>query len=450
MTLESTTSPFSSTPEMERVFSLRNQLQQMTRFEWALCGALEQAGLAGAGSADAMGPLLDAAFVDVPALLKQAREVGNLAIPLVAQLTAAVRARSGLAANSIHLGATSQDVLDTAMVLQGREALALIVTQLEALDALLVRQARTHTETVLAGRTWLQDGPPVTLGLKIAGWIAALRRHKERIAQASSRFLVLQFGGAVGTLAALGDKGEAVSAALAQRLGLKEPQLPWHAHRDNVAEMAAVMGMLTGTLGKIARDVSLLMQTQVAEVLEPAGDGRGGSSTMPHKRNPVASAVMLAAATRVPGLVATLLSTMTQEHERGLGNWQAEWETLPEIFRLTAASLERAVEIAEEMDVRPEKMAANLVAAHGLAMSEAVSAALAAQLGREQAHALVERAAQRAIAEQRNFQDVLNEMPAIGEHLTAAEIERLLDPRNYLGSARRFTERVLGAEDAAS
>ena len=260
--------------------------------------------------------------------------------------------------------------------------------------------------------------------------------------------VVLQFGGAVGTLAALREKGAEVSAALAGRLDLREPELPWHAHRDGLVDVAAALGLLIGTLGKIARDVSLLMQTEVAEVLEPAGEGRGGSSTMPQKRNPVASAIILAAAARAPGLVSTLLAAMTQEHERGLGNWQAEWETYPEIFKLAAVSLERAIEIASGMEVFPERMAANLDTTQGVAMAEAVSIALAAHIGHAQAHDLVRRASDRALNEKRHLRDILLATPEVRVHLGEVEIDRLLDARNYLGSAQRFVERVLGGPDA--
>jgi 3-carboxy-cis,cis-muconate cycloisomerase len=442
-------SPFFSSPAMDRVFSRTNQLRQMVRFEWALSVALESAGIAREGTAAALEPFLTADFVDGPELDARARSAGNLAIPFVGQLTAAVRGCDEEAARLIHLGATSQDVLDTALVLQIGEALKLIDASLRDLDEQWARLARAHAGTVLTGRTWLQAGPPVTLGLKIAGWLAALRRHRQRLESISERALVLQFGGAVGTLAALGDTGMAVSAVLAQKLNLREPELPWHTHRDNLVEVATVLGLLAGTLGKVARDVSLLMQTEVAEVSEPAEEGRGGSSTMPHKRNPVASAIVLSVATRVPGLVATLLTAMVQEHERGLGNWQAEWETLPEIFRLTAAALDRTLEIARGMRVDPEKMAANLEAARGLPLAEAVSVALAVHLGRERAHDLVQRASMRAVAAGRHLREILVEDVEIREHLNASEIDRLMDPGNYLGSARIFIARVLGDDQAS-
>jgi 3-carboxy-cis,cis-muconate cycloisomerase len=300
-----------------------------------------------------------------------------------------------------------------------------------------------NADAILAGRTWLQEGPPVTLGLKMAGWLSALRRHQQRLESASQRAIVLQFGGAVGTLAALGERGPDVAEALAQKLGLPEPDLPWHTQRDNIGEVGATLGLLTGTLGKIARDISLLMQTEVAEIFEPGAQDRGSSSTMPHKRNPVGSAVILAAAARVPGLVSTLLSAMVQEHERGLGGWHAEWEALPAIFRLTSVALSRTLEITSGLEVHREKMLANIEATRGLAMSEAVSVALAAHVGRARAHELLEEASRRVLAEQIQLRDVLAAMPEVRQHLSETAVKQLLDPRNYLGSTRRFIERVL-------
>jgi 3-carboxy-cis,cis-muconate cycloisomerase len=438
-----------ATPAMDEVFAVSSQLQYMTRFEWALLFSLEANGIASAGAASAMEPLLDAKFVDPLSLAEEERLVGNLAIPFVRALTGALRLRNEDAARYVHLGATSQDVLDTALVLQIRDALALIRSDLRKLDGLLAKLAREHAGTILSGRTWLQDGPPVTLGLKIAGLLAALRRHQERLEAAATRAVVLQFGGAVGTLAALGNQGMAVSAVLSQKLELAEPLLPWHTQRDNLVEIAICLGLLLGTLGKMAKDVSLLMQTEVGEAFEPAAGGRGGSSTMPHKRNPVASAAILAIATRVPALVSTLLHAMIQEHERGLGGWQAEWKTLPEIFCLTSTALSRAIEIADGLEVDQDRMNANLEATGGLVLTEAVSIALAEVVGRAQAHELIEHAAQRAIQEKKHLRAVLLEMPEVAKHLSDSELDRLLDPKNYLGSAQKFIERVLGGTDAS-
>jgi 3-carboxy-cis,cis-muconate cycloisomerase len=437
-----------STPEMTRVFSQQEQLRAMMRFEWALTCALEKHGLAETGSNKVLQSLLDVDFVDAELLVQDAKGVGNIAIPFIRQLTAEVKARSEVASRSVHSGATSQDVLDSALILQIREAIKLLDTSLEQLNRALINQIRKHRHTVLMGRTWLQAGPPTTLGLKLAGSLAALRRDHERLRSAAARTLVLEFGGAVGTLAALGPAGGAVSAELARILDLKEPPLPWHTHRDNLVEMVLVLAILTGTLAKVATDIALLMQSEIAEAAEESNEGRGASSTMPHKHNPVACAAVIANHGRMPGLGATMLYAMPQEQERGLGLWQAEWETVPEAFRLTAAALDSSIEIVEGLQVDAARMKSNLDNLLGLPLSEAVNAALAPKVGRSAAHDLLRMATGRAKAENRNLGDILKQLAQVTEHLTDVEIDRLLDPRAYLGSAQRFISRVLGEEDA--
>lgn len=433
---------------MADVFSPASQLRAMMRFEWALTRALERHGLAELGSSAALEALLEAGFVDIEALAGDARQSGNIAIPFVRQLTAAVAARSEPAARTIHLGATSQDVLDSALVLQLREALQLLADGMERLDQALVRQVKQHADTLLCGRTWLQAAPPTTLGLKLAGTLAAVRRHRTRLQAVAGRVLVLQFGGAVGTRAALGDAAEGVAAALAQILELKQPSLPWHTQRDNLAEVVAVLALLTGTLAKFATDVALLMQSEVGELSAGHAEGRGGSSTMPHKHNPVACAAVIAVHTTMPALASTMLAAMPQEHERGLGLWQAEWATVPEALRRTAAALEYAVEIAAGLEVNPARMQVNLDATLGLPMAEAVSVALAPKLGRARAHALLREATERAYQAQVRLSEVLKQQPEVTAHLSPTEIDRLLDPRRYLGSARQFIEQALGESSA--
>jgi 3-carboxy-cis,cis-muconate cycloisomerase len=437
-----------STAEMTRVFSAEAQLRAMMRFERALTGALEAHGLAEAGSGAALDSVLEAGFVDVERLKQEAREDGNVAIPFVRQLTSAVKERDERAARAIHLGATSQDVLDTALALQIREGVKLLESAIAKLDAELVKQVRAHRETLMTGRTWLQAGPPTTLGLKLAGTLSALRRHRERIEAAASRAAVLQFGGAVGTLAALGGAGERVSAELARSLELREAELPWHTQRDGFVEMVEALTNLTGSLAKFAGDIALLMQPEIGEAAEGSSEGRGGSSTMPQKHNPVSCAAVIAAHRRMPGLVATMLHAMPQEHERGLGLWQAEWETVPEAFRLTAAALEYAIEIAAGLVVDEERMRANFDALLGIPMAEAVSAALAPKIGRSAAHQILREASKRAKQEGRHLADVLKGMPEVNTELRAEEIDGLMDPRAYLGSAQRFITRVLGEPNA--
>lgn len=437
-----------STPEMALIFSTTEKLRMMTRFEWALSCALEKNGLAEAGSGEVLKQLIPASFVDVDALVREARDAGNIAIPFVRQLTAAVKVRSEAAARSIHLGATSQDVLDTALVLQMREALKLLEAALGRLDSALLEQVKGHRDSVMQGRTWLQPGPPTTLGLKLAGILAALRRDRERIRAEAVRALVLQFGGAVGTLASLGSAGEAVSADLARHLDLAEPLLPWHTQRDNLAAIVQVLSILTGTLAKFGRDVALLMQAEVGEVSEAIGEGRGGSSTMPHKHNPVSSAALISIHAKMPGLVVTMLNAMPQEHERGLGLWQAEWDTVPEAFRLTSASVAYAIELTEGSKVDASRMEANLEAGLGLPLAEAVSGSLASKIGRIEAHDLLRNAVDQALKERRHLSDVLKQMGEVKKHLNDAEIDRLLNARNYLGSSQKFIGRVIGDDDA--
>ena len=419
----------------------------MMRFEWALTCALESQGLAESGAGAVLEAMLDAAFVDIGSLEHDAKDAGNIAIPFVRQLISAVKAKDELASRAIHLGATSQDVLDTALVLAMRAGLKLLDHALTQLDDALAAQVRTHRETILSGRTWLQPGPPTTLGLKLAGTVAAIRRQRDRLHSAAQRALVLQFGGAVGTLAPLGSAGPAVASTLAQRLELREAEIPWHSQRDSLVEVVQVLANLTGSLAKFAHDVALLMQPEIGEASEGNHD-RGGSSTMPHKHNPVACAAVLAAHTRMPGLAATMLLAMPQEHERGLGLWQAEWETIPESFRLTASALAYSIEIAKGLQVFPDRMQANLDAQLGLTMSEAVSAALAPKIGRATAHDLLRTATSRAAEERRHLGQILKQTPEVTAHLSNAEIDRLLEPRNYLGSAARFIARVLGEPDA--
>jgi 3-carboxy-cis,cis-muconate cycloisomerase len=438
--------PLFTTDAMREIFSDRRRLQGMLDFEAALTRALARAGVAPESAVEPIVAQCSPDHFALDVLAREAALAGNLAIPLVKALTAAVAKSDAKAAGFVHWGATSQDVIDTGLVLQLRDALDLLERELLQFSATLARVAETHQATLLAGRTWLQQASPVTLGLKVAGWLDAIHRHQARVAHARNEVLTLQFGGAVGTLAALGENGPAVAAALANDLKLKVPSIPWHTHRDRFAEVATALGLLVGTLGKIARDVSLLAQIEIGEVLEPAESGRGGSSTLPHKRNPVGAAVVLAAAIRVPALVSVMLTAMVQEHERGLGGWHAEWETLPEIFLLAAGALAHMAHVVDGLDVYEEHMTHNLGATHGLILSEAVAIALAKYVGRSPAHQLVEHAAHRALESGRPLRDLLLEDQQVHAHLSPAEIDALLDPKNYTGSATSMIQQVLTDE----
>jgi 3-carboxy-cis,cis-muconate cycloisomerase len=314
--------------------------------------------------------------------------------------------------------------------------------------ARFVALAEQHRSTPLAGRTWLQHAVPIPLGLKCAGYAGALQRAHARLAGLRGHALVLQFGGGAGTLAALGGAGLLVSERLGAELGLPVPEAPWHAHRDRLAELAGGLATLAGSCGKIARDVSLLMQTEVAEAFEPAVPGRGGSSTMPQKRNPVAATVALAAATMVPQLVATLFCAQVGEHERATGAWQAEWLTFPALLLAVSGALRAIVEIAEGLDIDAERMRSNLEITHGQIMAEAVMIALAAKVGRQEAHHLVEAASRTASVEHRSLHDVLAASAAVSQHLDAAALAQLFDPRAYQGVSQAFIDRLIAAVHA--
>jgi 3-carboxy-cis,cis-muconate cycloisomerase len=450
-----TTGPFSEllgplfgSAEASALFSDRARLQGMLDFEAALARAEARTGVIPASAAAAIAGRCRAELFDIAELAEAAARAGVPAIPMVKRLTALVAQDDGEAARYVHWGATSQDAMDTGLVLQVRRFLALLEGDLARCSAGLARLAEAHKTTPVVGRTWLQHATPVTLGLKAAGWLDAVERHRARLAEVGGRALVLQFGGAAGTLAALGERGLEVAEALASELHLRLPALPWHAQRDRVAEVGTTLGLLVGTLGKVARDLSLLMQTDVAEAFEPAAEGRGGSSTMPHKRNPVAAAVVLAAATRAPGLVATLLSAMVQEHERGLGGWHAEWETLPELCVLSAGALRHITEAIEGLELDPARMRENLETTQGQILAEAVTMALGERIGRLAAHEVVERACHQAAAKRRHLREVLAEEPGVTAHLTPTDLDRLFDPLHYVGVAAAFVDRVLKSRPA--
>jgi 3-carboxy-cis,cis-muconate cycloisomerase len=418
-------------------------LQRMLDFEAALAQAEASSGIIPSSAANTIAAKCRAELFDKQKLSEDASLTGNLAIPLVKQLRALVAADNKDAAGFAHFGATSQDAIDTALVLQLREALALISAEMEKLCGRLAKMGDQHRLTPIVGRTWMQHAVPTTLGIKFAGWLDALGRHRERFRETQNRCLVLQFGGAVGTLAALGSQGAVVAKHLSEQLKLVLPPTSWHSHRDRLTEIATTLGLLTGTLGKIARDISLHAQTEIDELHEPAEEGRGGSSTLPHKRNPVACAAILAAAIRVPGLVATMLSAMVQEDERGLGGWHAEWETLPEIVCLTAGAMHQLADIVPRLEIDVERMRQNLNLIKGLIFAEAITAALSEKISRSQARELLDAASERAIKERRNLRDVINDDQKIAKHFSADDLDKLFDARNYTGTSSEFIDRVI-------
>ncbi len=435
--------PLFGAPDIDTLFSDLVRVQAMLEFERALaraqvrCGVIPQTALAPIEAA------CEASHYDLPALAQATALAGNPAIGLVKALTAQVRGQDPEAARWVHWGATSQDVIDTGAVLQVRHALQLLLPRVQQLAGAVARLADAERDTGLPGRTLLQQAVPVTFGLKAAGWLDALQRSERRLRALQDDALVLQFGGAAGTLASLRDDGLVVAQALAEELQLPLPALPWHTSRDRVVEIGSAFALLTGVLGKIATDIVLLMQSEVAEAFEPAAEGKGGSSAMPHKRNPVGCVAAIAAATRVPGLVSTLYSAMAQPHERAAGQWHAEWETLPEIVRLCAGSLAQVTVVIEGLQLDRARMAAHLDNHGGLLYAEAVAVTLAGHIGKAAAHAVVEKAAARSLTEGRYLREVLLDTAEATAHLSVDDIKALFAADSWRGMADTWIDRVL-------
>lgn len=425
------------------IFSDEQTVQRMLDFEAALARAQARCGVIPPEAVAAIEQACRVDAVDLPALAVSAANAGNLAIPLVKQLTAKVKEQDEQAAKYVHWGATSQDAIDTGFVLQLREALGQTETLLNSLLSALAEKVAQYRDTVMPGRTWMQHALPVTYGLKLAGTLDALLRWQQRLRELRSRVLVLQFGGAAGTLASLHEQGPAVAQQLALDLKLSLADTPWHSQRDRLLEAGHWYAGLSATLGKFANDFSLLMQTEVAEVSEPVAPGRGGSSAMPHKRNPVGCAAILTAVQRMPGLMATLYASQTQQHERALGGWQAEWEVLPELLMLAGGVLTQSEYLIRGMQVDSHKMRADLEITHGLIMAEAVTLALADSLGKQDAHHLVETLCHQALDRQLPLLELLESEPRVSARFTSAELRALLDPSRATGSATHFVRQVL-------
>lgn len=428
---------------LSEIFSDDNTLQGMLDFEAALALACAKCGVIPESVITVISSQCQADKLDPQALAQAAAGAGNLAIPLVKQLTANVKRQDEQAARYVHWGATSQDVIDTGLVLQLREAFLVSEALIEQLIRALTEQIQHHQHSVMAGRTWMQHALPITFGLKLAGTLDALLRWQQRLREIKPRVLVLQFGGAAGTLASLKEQGITVAQALANALELHQADTPWHSQRDRLLETAAWFAGVAGTLGKFASDFSLLMQTEVAEVGEPIAEGRGGSSTMPHKRNPVSCAAILTANTRIPGLMATMYASQNQQHERALGGWQAEWEVLPQLITLAGGVMQTSLELLNGMQVNTVKMRANLDITHGLIMAESVTLALAEFMGKQPAHHLVEQLCHRALDENQPLAALLAENPQVTPYLSLTQIEHLLDPQHALGSNDAFIRQVL-------
>ena len=432
-----------STEALAELFSDNSILRAMLQFEVALARVESRLGVIPTAAAQSIAAAANPASFDTAELSRKSLRAGTPSIPLVKRLTEIVRSQDESAASFVHWGATSQDVSDTALVLLLKQAQSVIEADLERCENALRVLSERYKDTVMLGRTLLQAGPPTTFGLKAAGWLGAVRRGRGRLAHAFEEALVVQFGGAVGTLAMLGDKGSVVARELAAELALGCPDAPWHTHRDRLSGLVCSCGVLTGSLGKIAQDISLLMQNEVGEASEPAGEGRGGSSTMPHKRNPIACAVTIAAATRMPGLVASYLAAMVQEHERSVGKSQSEWPTVAAVIQATGVAAASIAEISEGLTVDNARMRRNLDETNGIVFAEKAMAVLARKIGREKAHQLIEAAVRKVVNEKSTLSEVLGKMPEIGQVLDKATLQQLEVAEDYLGSAESFRIQLL-------
>jgi 3-carboxy-cis,cis-muconate cycloisomerase len=397
---------FLSTPAMLALFEPASLVQAMLDFEAALSTAQGECDVIPQPAAAVIAARCRADQVDVEAIVAASGAAGSLAIPLVKQLTQAVARHDADAAGYVHWGSTSQDVIDTGMVLVQRHALALIDRDLGKLVQGLLHLSKLHGDAPVLARTLLQPAQVVSFGFKLVSWIAPLVRVRDRLRALGQAALQLQLGGAVGTLAVMGDKGEPVARRMASSLGLRHGPGAWHTQRDEAASLACELGVLSGVLGKIARDISLMSQGEIGELAEPSGGGRGGSSAMPHKRNPVASMVALAGSFRTPHRVAAILGAMAQEHERGLGNWQAELAETAGLFISTHGALAALADVAGQLQVDRVRMQSNIDALQGLVFAEAASMQIAKHTGKSAAHALLERLSQQAVAEGRHLREL--------------------------------------------
>ena len=432
-----------STADMRRVFSDEVRIAYYLEIEAALARVQARLGIIPNEAAREIERQCRIENIDLVRLKQQTERIGYPILGVVQQIVALCADGLG---EWCHWGATTQDITDTAAILQVRAALEWVERDMEAIAAALAELSRRHRDTPMAGRSNLQQAVPLTFGFKTATLLAAMQRHRERLAQMRPRVLVGEFGGAVGTLASLGADGLKVQAALMAELGLVQPEIAWHTVRDRIGEVACFLGLLTGTLGKISMDVKLLMQTEVAEVYEPFHEARGSSSTMPQKRNPVSCLYIHSTAAMVKQHVAALLEAAVADHERSTGPWEIEWIALPEIFLLASGALAQTRLMVSGLEVDAERMRANLDLTRGMVVSEAVMMGLGPHLGRQRAHDLVYDICRKVAATGEPLVELLAQEPEISRHLDRARLEQLCDPRRYLGLAGEMVDAVLARE----
>ena len=435
-----------STPEMRHMFSDETRTKFYLDIEAALARVQARLGIIPERAAQEIVRQCKVENIDFAKLKVQTERIGYPVLGVVQQIVALCADGLG---EWCHWGATTQDITDTATVMQIRAALVLVEQDIEAIAASLAALARRYRDTPMAGRSNLQQAVPITFGFKAAALLAAMQRHRARLAELRPRVLAGQFAGAAGTLSSLGKDGLKVQAGLMRELELGEPEIAWHTVRDRIGEVGCFLGLVTGTLGKIAMDVKLLMQTEVAEVFEPFHAGRGSSSTMPQKRNPVSSLYIHANAAMVRQHVAALLEAAVADHERSTGPWEIEWIALPEIFCLAAGALAQSRHLVAGLEVDAERMRTNLDMTNGQIVSEAVMMGLGPHLGRQRAHDLVYDICREVVTSGRPLLDLLAENAEITRHVSRAELAKLTDPANYLGLAGEMVDRVLAREDAA-
>ena len=429
-----------TTPAMRAVWSDENRVQKYLDFEAALARAQAKLKIIPQAACDEILKHCDAKEYDMAKLKEATERIGYPVLPVVQQLVKLCK--NGLGEWS-HWGATTQDITDTATVLQIKESLALIEKEIEAICDALAALAKKYRDTPMAGRSNLQQAVPITFGYKMATMLAAFERHRQRLNELKPRVLVGEFGGAAGTLSSLGKDGLRCQDELMKELKLGQPEISWHTVRDRIAEVGCFLGLITGSCGKIAFDVKLLMQTEVEEVQEPFHQGRGSSSTMPQKRNPISSVYITAQTAMVKQLVAALLEAMIEDHERATGPWEIEWIALPEIFMLTAGALAQTRFLVEGLHVNEQRMRDNIFITKGLIMSEAVMMGLGDKLGRNYAHDLVYDICRDVVKTGRPLIDLLEENPEIRKHADRKTLEKMVDPANYLGVAGEMVDRVL-------
>ncbi|MCB8949981.1 MAG: 3-carboxy-cis,cis-muconate cycloisomerase [Ardenticatenaceae bacterium] len=429
--------PLFGDEKMQQIFSDAAFMEQMVLVERTLAAGQGQLGVIPDAAAAAIVAALDTFVPDLPQLQAGVERAGVPVPELVRQLRQHV---GGEAASFVHWGATTQDVMDTAVILQIRHALNELEPALQETITNLARLADAQCHTLMVGRTHSQQALPITFGYKVAGWMAPLLRHQQRLQELKPRLLQLQFGGAVGTLAALGEKGTAVQQALAAALNLHVPTITWHTQRDTLAECAGWLSLLSGSLAKMAQDIILLAQSEVGELRETADPKRGGSSTMPQKSNPIISEGIIAIARANASLLATLHQAQIQEHERGTHGWQMEWLTLPTMFVYTAAALRKAHFLSQNLVVNEDKMRQNVAASNGLMLAEPISLALSQQLGRAAAQVLVKEACQEAFAQQRHLMEVVREKTDV-----LLDWEKIGSEANYLGSVQVMIDRIIAS-----